>query len=74
MEIDWISVILGIVAIGFGCFTLYLRSSAPEKLGKLTAMKEFWGEKKGNIIHLLAYTVAPIVFGIVFLLQAFTAI
>lgn len=64
---DVTSLILGVAAIGFGNYTLYLRKNAPQKLMKLDPMKKFWGEKRGNIMHLVAYVVAPIVFGLLFL-------
>jgi hypothetical protein len=56
--------LLGVAAVGFGLYTLYLRSTAPEKLGKLEAMKEQWGEQNGALVHLAAYTVVPILVGL----------
>lgn len=69
MEINWLSVIIGIVTIGFGIYTWLLRKRSPNKLVKLEAMKKFYGEKKGQIIHLIAYTVAPVVLGIIMLVK-----
>ena len=39
----------------------------PEKLGKLNAMKEKYGDKTGVTIHTISYTVVPIIVGIVFI-------
>ena len=33
----------GVVAIGFGSYTSFLRAKKPEKLGKLQAMQKRWG-------------------------------
>jgi hypothetical protein len=56
---------IGVAAAGYGCYTGYIRKKAPSKFGKLEAMKKFWGEKVGLSIHFVAYTVMPIVFGLV---------
>ncbi len=71
MEFDWFSAVLGLFAICFGGYTLFLRNSSPEKLRKLTAMKSAWGESKGNAIHLVAYSILPIVLGVMYLIQTF---
>ncbi len=34
-------------------------------VNKLEKMKELYGEKAGNTIHIIGYTVTPIVFGII---------
>jgi len=64
---NWGSVALGAVMIGYGIWTGFQRPRAPEKFEKLQAMKEFYGAKRGTIIHVIGYTVLPIIFGIVFL-------
>lgn len=69
MEINWVSVIIGIAAIAFGIYTFVLRGKSPEKLAKLVLMKNYWGEKKGHLIHLIGYTMVPIVFGLVILIS-----
>jgi len=74
MQFNWLSVIFGVAAILFGVYTLLLRNKSPEKLGKLGPMKKFYGEKKGQIIHIITYTVAPIVFGIIMLVKGILGI
>lgn len=64
-----VTVLIGVAAIGFGVYTLYLRSTDPANFGKLTAMKEKFGESTGSLIHLVAYSIVPIVVGVVFLLM-----
>ncbi len=61
---DPLTIGLGIVAAGYGCYTGYIRKKDPTKFGKIEAMKKFWGEKAGLAIHFVACTVVPIAFGI----------
>ncbi len=65
---DPITVAFGTGAMGFGAYTTYLRFSNPSKLGKLEAMRQKFGQLAGNAIHTTAYSVAPVVFGLVMLL------
>ena len=60
-----VTVLIGLAALGFGIYTAYVRATNPAKLGKLKAMKKQWGEGAGKAVHLVAYTVVPIIFGIV---------
>lgn len=62
--------IIGVAALAFGVATIYLRIQHPEKLWKLEPMKRAWGEKKGRAIHVLSYTVLPLVVGSVLLAQS----
>ncbi len=63
------NLIIGIFAIIFGVYTLYVRATNPGKFGKLQAMKERFGASAGTTIHIVAYSVLPIVFGIVMLFR-----
>ena len=65
---------VGIFAIGFGSYTSFLRARKPEKLGKLQAMQERWGEKAGSAIHIVAYSVAPMVFGVTMIVAGFSGV
>jgi hypothetical protein len=62
------TILIGVAALGFGIYTAYMRARNPAKFGKLAAMKKQWGEGAGNAIHLVAYTVIPIIFGIVMIM------
>jgi hypothetical protein len=64
-----IDIVFGIFAIGFALLTLVLRFTDPGKLGKLEAMQERWGETVGTAIHWIAYTIVPLVAGLVFLMK-----
>ena len=58
--------IIGILALLYGLYTIYLRVSKNAKAwGKLDRMKEVYGEKAGSAIHIISYTVVPIAIGIV---------
>jgi hypothetical protein len=59
---------IGVFALLFGVYTFFVRLKSPEKFGKLKAMKEKFGEKGGTVIHTIAYTIVPIVAGIVFII------
>ena len=67
-----VTVILGILALTYGLFTLYLRIFKQSKgLGKLDRMKEVYGEKLGKAIHIFSYTVLPLLIGIMALVCHF---
>ena len=63
------NIILGVVALAFGLYTLFARTYAPNQLWKLEPMKKQWGEKVGLTIHVLAYTVLPLVVGAILLVS-----
>jgi hypothetical protein len=65
---DPITVALGVGATGFAAYTTYLRFSSPEKLGKLGPMRERFGASLGTAIHVVAYSLAPAVVGVVLVL------
>ncbi len=66
---DYLNLIFGIGFILFGIYTLIMRKKSPEKFYKLEAMKKQFGEKKGDLIHLVSYAILPITLGIVFLFK-----
>jgi len=70
---DYPNLMFGTVALTFGIYMLYLRVSgkipASEKLIK---MKQLMGDTTGNIVHLIAYTILPVVVGLVMLATAFS--
>jgi hypothetical protein len=60
-----VNLLLGLLALAYGLYTLYARSATPEKFAKLEAMKERWGEQNGNLLHLVSYSIVPIAVGLV---------
>lgn len=61
------TIVIGTAVFLFGVYTTFMRTLRPEKLGKLSALKDLFGEKNGNLIHLGAYAILPLVAGAVFL-------
>ena len=72
------SLIIGIVALLYGLFTIYLRvhrgSKGSKGFSKLPKMKEAYGEKGGTIIHVISYTVVPIIIGVACIIACFLGV
>ena len=60
-----ITVGIGAAAIAYGLFTLVARAKKPEMFRKLEPMKQRWGPSAGVAIHVVGYTVIPIIFGVI---------
>ena len=63
------NIFLGGLMVVYGIVTLVLRQVAPHRFWKLEVMKKKWGERAGVVIHVLGYTVLPLVVGAVFLVR-----
>lgn len=74
MENKYFLIIIGIAAIGYGIYSIFIRMKSPEKFGKLEPMKKLYGEKLGLVIHFISYTVVPIVIGVVMLVKVFLGV
>lgn len=61
------NIIVGILCLAYGIYTIILRKKKPESFSKLEAMKKAYGETTGYVIHFFAYSVMPILVGIVFI-------
>lgn len=67
--------LIGILVLLYGLSTIYLRIFKDSKgLGKLDAMKKAYGEKVGTIIHIISYTVMPIIIGVLAIVGYFLGI
>ena len=64
------NLLLGAAAILYGLYTAYVRATTPEKFGKLEAMKRQWGDRAGTAVHIVGYTVVPIVGGVILVVSA----
>ena len=62
------TVLLGFALVCYGLYTAWARRAKPEQFRKLDAMKRFWGEKNGQLVHIVGYTVVPILSGSVVIL------
>ena len=63
------SIVIGVVALLYGLYTVSFRSKRPGQLRKLEAMKESFGANAGNVVHLTAYTILPLVVGVIFIIS-----
>jgi hypothetical protein len=59
-----ITVGIGAASFAFGVYTLIVRAKRPEKFAKLEAMRKAWGQTAGTVIHVVAYSVVPLLFGV----------
>ena len=66
---EYSTVGLGIFIVLYGIYTIIQTISSPEKLIKLTFMKNKLGFKTGVFLHTVVYVVVPVIFG-VFLINA----
>jgi len=66
-----INFILGVLAIVYGLYSLRQRKMAPENIKKLQSMIERNGEKMAHSIHLVGYTILPVVSGLLLLFAHF---
>ena len=72
MDLTTISV--GAVLCLYGLFTWITRVKNPEGFAKLNAMKVKFGKTTGTAIHVLAYSVLPIILGIMLVLAGFKGV
>ncbi|MBN2442302.1 MAG: hypothetical protein JXJ04_13190 [Spirochaetales bacterium] len=58
---------IGFIVFGYGIFTLIVRIINPAQFRKLKALQMTMGKKTGMIIHIIGYTILPLIFGGVFM-------
>lgn len=68
------TIIIGTAVFLFGLYSAILRILRPQKLGKLSALKELFGDSTGNLIHLATYAVLPLIAGVIFLIAGFKGV
>jgi len=66
-----VNLVVGIFGIFIGTAMLIVRFMKPEKLVKLVAMQEKYGPGYGYAVHLIFYSLAPIIFGIIMIFTAY---
>ena len=71
---DPVTVGVGVLAIGFGGYTFFVRTSDPSKLKKLKPMQDKWGEQTGLIVHTVTYSLIPVAFGVAMLFAGLTGV
>jgi len=62
------TLIIGAAVLLFGVYMTIMRYTRPQGLKKLEALKDLFGDKTGNLIHMLAYSIMPLMAGGIFLL------
>ena len=65
---------LGAAICIYGIYTMTMRTRSPEQFGKLKAMKDKHGDSTGTALHIMAYTVVPIVVGIILSFAGFNGL
>lgn len=71
---DPVTVGIGVFAIVFGGYTVFLRATDPSKLKKLKPMQDMWGERTGFVVHMVAYSLVPIGVGVAMILAGFRGV
>lgn len=71
MNTTWQSALFGFMFLGYAGVTFYVRSTTPKLYRNLVQMKEAYGEKAGNIVHLIVFTFVPLAAGLYFMGRAF---
>ena len=64
-----VTILVGVAAIAYGLYTAWARRAKPQQFWKLEPMKKFWGQKRGEWVHIIGYTIVPILIGIVLILR-----
>lgn len=70
---DTTTVLIGSGRLAIGLFTNYARFKKTFLLGKLEHMQNLFDKRLGNIIHINAYTFAPILAGGIFISSSLKA-
>ena len=65
-----INLLIGLAAIAYGLYTAYVRATSPGKFEKLDSMKKQWGQGVGTAVHVVGYTVVPILVGLALIVRA----
>jgi hypothetical protein len=63
-----VTVLVGVAAVVYGVYTAWARRAKPEQFKKLDAMTRMWGHRGGLALHVVGYTVVPIVIGMMLIL------
>ena len=68
---DWVTLGSGLALCLYGFYTMAMRTRRPEKLPKLRAMKARYGDINGTAVHIAAFTVLPVILGIMMSFRGF---
>jgi hypothetical protein len=62
--------LFGVALVVLGSYSIYARMSARHHFGKLEPMKRVWGERGGLVVHVVAYTILPLLAGALLVFNA----
>lgn len=65
---------LGVAAVSYGAFTAHARAKNPSSFKKLGPMKQIWGDRAGTVMHVVAYTIVPLVVGVLLLVGGYAGV
>ena len=65
-----VKIIFGLFCVGYGIYSFSFRRNHPEKFGKLEALKQAYGDKVGNAVHIVFYSIVPILLGVFLLVTS----
>lgn len=68
---DYVSILMGLLAFGFGFYILNSRRKKDYTSARLEAMKNMFGEKSGDKVHLIVYGIVPLILGVMMFTKAF---
>lgn len=58
------TILIGTALLMLGAYTTTMRYVRPGKLGKLTALKDLFGDRTGNLVYLGTYSIVPLAAGV----------
>lgn len=61
---NYITIGIGVVILGYGIFSLVMRIIKPQYFKKLEPMINTYGKVTGNLIHAISYIVVPLSLGV----------
>ncbi|MEK6238850.1 MAG: hypothetical protein N2C14_29395 [Planctomycetales bacterium] len=68
-NMDPLSIGIGVLLVGYGCFTTYRRATNAPESKKMQVMKKAWGDGGGTALYVGAYSVMPVLCGVVFIIS-----
>ena len=67
---DVLTAVVGVVLVIVGGGFTVARSRTPDRLRKFTNMRKAFGERAGTLIHVISYSIIPVILGLVLIVLA----
>ena len=71
---DWVTLGSGLALCCYGLYTMVMRTKHPEKVFRLKALKGRYGDINGTAVHIVAFTVLPVILGTIMSFRGFIRI